>query len=57
MLSNIFIFDEDGDVVAFKMKDSTVPDLNWKVSIEGGQRTISEHVKFLAADNIYADNA
>lgn len=39
------------------MKDSTVPDLNWKVSIEGGQLTISEHVEFLAADNIYADNA
>ena len=56
-LSNIFIFDEDGDVVAFKMKDSTVPDLNWKVSIESGQLTISEHVEFLAADNIYADNA
>lgn len=56
-LSNIFIFDEDGDAVAFKMKDSTVPDLNWKVSIEGGQLTISEHVEFLTADNIYADNA
>ena len=56
-LSNIFIFDEDGDVVAFKMKDSTVPDLNWKVSIESGQLTISEHVEFLTADNIYADNA
>ena len=56
-LSNIFIFDEDGDVVAFKMKDSTVPDLNWKVSIESGQLTISEHVEFLFVDNIYADNA
>lgn len=39
------------------MKDSTVPDLNWKVSIEGGQLTISEHVEFLTADNIYANNA
>lgn len=38
------------------MKDSTVPDLNWKVSIEGGQLTISEHVEFLSVDNIYADN-
>ena len=39
------------------MKDSTVPDLNWKVSIEGGQLTISEYVEFLTANNIYANNA
>ena len=39
------------------MKDSTVPDLNWKVSIESGQLTISEYVEFLSVDNIYADNA
>ena len=39
------------------MKDSTVPDLNWKVSIESGQLTISEHVEFLSVDSIYADNA